>query len=513
MVSRKSILLTGATGLLGRYLLRDLLHSGRDVAVIARDNRSGLAEDRIREVVDQGGRMLGVRLPQPTVLSGDIREPGLGLSGMDRTWLAEHCGSVLHSAANVSFRRSPDGEPARTNTGGTKQLLELCTELGVVEFHYVSTAFVCGTRPSPALETDIDCGQGFNNDYERSKCQAEKLVRGWPGIRATVHRPSVIVGDSRTGYTSAYHGVYRFWEIADRIAEPIESPNDVIGRGGERHLMRRLPIRMPFHGEEARNLVPVDWVSRAIVEIVGRPETHGATYHLVARNPTRLREIRQVVQDTLGVEGLVLVGPGKIPNMTDIEQTYQDQLQEFIPYLDGDPDFDCRNTLAVLPHLPVPRVDMDSLSRMIRFAVDDAWGRRRRKKKCSAVRVDCADYVERHLPEGARQSRLARIPIDVTLGLEVRGPGGGRWFCRWVEGLLTEVCHRKEDRPEVTYRMDVATFASVISGKETPQAAFIGRRIEIRGSMDKGLKVAALFGQFVREFPYHLIPETSRTRE
>src|SRR5579885_3150870 len=102
---RRWVLLTGATGFLGRYLLRDLLASGRQVAVLARDARGLSADERIRELSATWAAA------PPVVLSGDLRAPGLGLSAADRQWAARHVRCVVHAAADVSFRRSPAGDP------------------------------------------------------------------------------------------------------------------------------------------------------------------------------------------------------------------------------------------------------------------------------------------------------------------------------------------------------------------------------------------------------------------
>src|SRR5207249_731217 len=96
------ILLTGATGLLGRYLLRDLLLEGERVAVLARDSRSMSAVERIAEIVAFWSEHLGRRLPQPLVVTGDVRSNHLGLAESDLARLAD-CELVLHSAASLTF--------------------------------------------------------------------------------------------------------------------------------------------------------------------------------------------------------------------------------------------------------------------------------------------------------------------------------------------------------------------------------------------------------------------------
>jgi hypothetical protein len=141
------------------------------------------------------------------------------------------------------------------------------------------------------------------------------------------------------------------------------------------------------------------------------------------------------------------------------------------------------------------------LSRLIRFAVADRWGRPDRERPRGGAGDACSHYVERFFPESARRSSLARVPLGVTVGLDVAGAGGGRWSCRWVGGQPV-VCRGLVPGAEVVYRTDLATFGAVVRGRQTPQEAFFARRIEIEGDVEKGLKLAALFAQLVKERPY-----------
>jgi nucleoside-diphosphate-sugar epimerase len=496
------ILLTGATGFLGRYLLGELVASGRRVAVLARDGDDGSAEERVRRLTEAGAGTRHDRPANPVVLPGDVCAPGLGLAAADRGWLARHCPAVLHAAADVALRRSPMADPWATNVEGTQRLLDLCAALGVGEFHHVSTAFVCGERAGPIREDELDRGQSFHNDYEKSKFEAERRVGAARRVRATVYRPSVIVGDGATGRTTAYHGFYRFLELGNRLATPAPHPSPVVagspaaapGVTGR----RVLPLRLPFTGDEPRDLVPVDWVARAVVGILNRPRRHGLTYHLVARRPIPVRDIKEVAEEVLGIDGVRWAGPGEEP--TPLEEVFLEQLREYWPYLEGDPAFDSRNTRLALPHLPAPLIDRPLLTRLIRFAVGDDWGRAGRKGR-RAGRLPCRRYVEQFFPESLRRSSLARVPIDVTLGLDVAGAGGGQWSCRLGGGSAT-VRRGLPPGAEVIYRTDLATFEAVVRGRQSPRDAFLARRIEIAGDVEKGLKLAVLFEHFVKECPY-----------
>jgi hypothetical protein len=116
--------------------------------------------------------------------------------------------------------------------------------------------------------------------------------------------------------------------------------------------------------------------------------------------------------------------------------------------------------------------------------------------------MDCRDYTERFLPEAARQSVLSRIPLDITLALDIRGPGGGGWSYRWNHGELTEVCSELDPKAHVIFRMDLDTFEAIVSGRLIPELAFFAQRIELEGDPELALKLAFLFEQFTREFPY-----------
>lgn len=501
MPQRRGVLLTGATGLLGQFLLHDLLSRNYPVAVLVRDSRKGRAAERVARIVSFWSEHHHRKLPTPVILNGDLGESTLGLTATDRQWLGRHCRAVIHSGASLAFRDTPEREPWRTNVEGTKSLLALCRDVGLSEWHHVSTAFVCGRRAGSIAEEDLDVGQEFHNPYEESKCRAERLVRATPGIRATVYRPAVIVGDSLTGHTSSYNGLYRFLELAVRLA----SANPTAGEA-------RLPLRLPLTGDEPWNLVPVDWVSRAIVELLGRPRWHGRTFHLVGRSPVSTRLVRDVGADVLNLPGVEFAGPEGVEQPTRLEQLFRDGIREYWPYLGGTPVFASSNTRAALPDLPPPPVDRPMLERLIRFAVADRWGRApaRSIDLCppTPARSRYGEYIEEVFPTQARRSNLAReAGLDLTVGIDLRGPGGGQWSCRWIGGELMYARRGQEGGAAVTYHTDTETFRAVVGGHQTPQEAFFEQRISITGDLETALKLAVLFGEFLAEQP---VPQPRR---
>jgi nucleoside-diphosphate-sugar epimerase len=429
-------------------------------------------------------------------LQGDIRSDNLDLSAADRNWLAINCKAVVHSAASLAFRPSPNGEPWATNLDGTRRVLEVCKQLGIEEFHYVSTAFVCGEiAGGPVLEDVEPHTIRFHNPYEESKNHTEKLVRSTPGIVPTIYRPAVIVGDSQTGYTSTYHGIYRFIELGNRLAEP---PTPV-PPGVRRHV----PLLLPLTGEEGRNLVPVDWVSQAIVRIVHLPAWHGRTFHLTTPNPTPVRVVKEVAESVMMVDGVELAGPSMMANPNSIERLFLDNLEEYWPYMNGDPEFDSRNLTAALPDLPAIPVNRALMARLVEFADADHWGRARRGRVVSSsaqARIDCRKYVEEIIPEAARKSRPPVAEgLDAVVALDICGAGGGKWTCGWVNGDLAYVRPGLDETVDVRYRTDPVTFDDVLQRRQTPEDAYQAGRIEVEGDVEKALRVGVLFSQFLHQ--------------
>ncbi len=115
--------------------------------------------------------------------------------------------------------------PIASNVGGTQNLLDFAGDLQVKQFHHVSTAYVQCNRHLPAtsdrtaFEIAVPPNAIAGNDYERSKIQSEQSVRECGHIGpVSIYRPSIVVGDSRSGYTSTYHGFYAPLQIATAIA-------------------------------------------------------------------------------------------------------------------------------------------------------------------------------------------------------------------------------------------------------------------------------------------------------
>ena len=123
------LLLTGCTGLLGRYLMRDLMDRGVELAVLARPSRRKDPFTRVEAALCAWEELEGRKLPRPVVLSGDIASADFGLPADQYQWALRHCDGMLHNAASLSFvTTGRDAEPWRSNVDGTRNVLDFCRE-------------------------------------------------------------------------------------------------------------------------------------------------------------------------------------------------------------------------------------------------------------------------------------------------------------------------------------------------------------------------------------------------
>jgi nucleoside-diphosphate-sugar epimerase len=415
------VLLTGATGLLGRSLVRDLGAAGRRVAVVVRRGKTDAAA-RVDELLRDWQEVAGVHVACPVVLEGDLAAPGLGLAAEQRAWIAANVGELIHSAASLVFdRRETDGEPYTSNVDGTRRVLELCRDTGIRRLHQVSSAYVCGLRSGTVLERELDVGQQSGNDYERSKIIAEAETRAAEFLDVvTVHRPSIIVGDLGSGFTNTFHGFYRPLRIVMPFVEAFVDAT--LPRGS-------FLTFLGMEGSEAKNLVPVDWVSAVMTRIILDESLHGRTYHLTSDSPTTVGTLCRVFEQF----ALDLVAErrrqetGNLPSAVDeaervaLGQMFLDQMDVYRAYWRDDPVFDATNTRAAAPDLPAPALDDAAIRRLCRFAIESRfrWPPPGRRRPVPSVRplVDAILGEAEWSPPAHGQG----------VGLAVTGPGGGQW--------------------------------------------------------------------------------------
>jgi len=180
----------------------------------------------------------------------------------------------------LSFSPADETDAYAINVEGTRHVIQLASSLDA-ELHHLSTAYIAGDRLGVVREEEFDCGQRLRNIYERTKFEAEKLVRAWrqQGGRGVIYRPSIIIGDSATGLAFSFSGYYAvvrfFWNLA----------NSLTRRAGRR---RRVPLLIPVARDAVLNLVTVDSVVDAIYRLAFQGDHLGRTFHLVHPSPVQI---------------------------------------------------------------------------------------------------------------------------------------------------------------------------------------------------------------------------------
>lgn len=464
----KYVLLTGATGLVGRYLLRDLLLRGVNLALVLRPTEKETIQERVEGILQFWEKQLGKILPRPVCWEGDVSEPNLGLNEEAQQWVETHCDSLIHNAAVLVFYGSDRaGEPWRTNLEGTRHTVDFAQRVGIKNFHYVSTAYVGGCREDLCREDELDVGQKFRNDYEHSKLLAEKLVREATGFeKTTVYRPAIIAGDSVTGYTNTYHGLFAYLKLICLLVR--NTPPQPDGR-------IHTPLRMNITGDEPRNIVPVDWVSACLTHLFCTPAAHGGTYHLAPEHRMTAKDMIEAGYTYFNSYGIEYGGNVNAETeLNNFEKHGYSSVTKatYEPYEANDPLFDTTNLRKFTPHLPCPQIDEAMIHRYWKFGEENRWGKRKQPK----LKVDfwVGDYLAQQWAAGEkspaktnghRQSNGNGKSTPLTVSLRVNGPGGGDWTLQIAEGKLIAFAPGLPPQASCRLEMDTTDFVSLVQGE------------------------------------------------
>ena len=273
----RAIFLSGVTGFIGAYLLRELLDGTvADVYTLVRADSHEHAMERIRtnlETYHLWNKTLESRII-PVV--GDLKLPLFGLTEAAFAELANtvdviyHCGSKLSYIAPYEFLKS-------ANVGGTHEALRLATQVRTKPLHYVSSIGILLDYQTPSggeEDAELDPYMCPPIGYFQSKYVAEKLVRTARdrGVPVTVQRIGLIVGDSTTGISNADDFVARL----------------IIGS-----------ILTGYAPGVATNMdmTPVDWVTKAMIYLARQPDSAGKVFHLLNPQPIHWSDVFDLVNE------------------------------------------------------------------------------------------------------------------------------------------------------------------------------------------------------------------------
>ncbi|MCZ3366070.1 MULTISPECIES: AMP-binding protein [Methanobacterium] len=259
----KVVLLTGANGFLGTQVALRLLRSyNYKIIALIRGNDKQHATNRLSRAWWEFPELLDELGNRIHVLNGDITRTELGIENQEYKNLIQTVTHIIHTAADWKLKSSLE-ELQKINVHGTENMLKLAQlaheDHGLERFSHVSTAYVAGGKKGVVSEDSLTSKYGFLSDYEKTKFESEVLVRK-SGFEVSIFRPSMIVGDSSTGYIKTFNTVY----VPLRL-----------------YLSGKLKI-IPVSRSMKINLVPVDYVADSIVKLTFDREAVNKTFHLTA---------------------------------------------------------------------------------------------------------------------------------------------------------------------------------------------------------------------------------------
>ena len=248
-----AFVVTGGTGFIGRFLLDELVERKQPIHVLVREQSKRKLKGR-------------PKLVQPLI--GDITKPMLGLDRADLDRLRGERVEVFHLAAVYDLEASDEANQL-ANVEGTRNVVAFANRVRARRLHHVSSIAVAGgSFKGEFTEEMFDKGQKLEHPYYRTKFEAEKIVREEAKVPFRVYRPGIVIGSSATGEADRVDGFYYAFKLLQRLRDAVPSWLPLVGYEGN-------PL----------NLVPVDFVARALAVISEREGLDGQTFHLVDPDP------------------------------------------------------------------------------------------------------------------------------------------------------------------------------------------------------------------------------------
>jgi NAD(P)-dependent dehydrogenase (short-subunit alcohol dehydrogenase family) len=409
-------LVTGGTGFIGRHFLRELAKRDGDTYVLVRD-RSRPRLERLIASLGAANRMHPI--------AGDIIAEGLGLAATDRARLQG--ADIYHLAAVYDLEASAEANE-RGNVGGTRNVVALAEQLGG-RLHHVSSIAVAGGKWKGRFTEDMfEEGQVLDHPYYRTKYEAESLVRS-SSAPFRIYRPGLVIGSSETGAADRVDGPYYAFKLIQRLRNALPSWVPLVGlEGGE------------------INIVPVDFVARALDVIGHKPDLDGGTFHLTDPAARSLGDVTNefcraahAPQFTLRVDSRAAsMLPGEMTGMLQhwrVAQTLKRRLLEGVR---------------------IPEPALQYVTNRARFRSDKA------QAALAGSGVECPplhtyawkvwDYWERHLdPEALTERNLRTVLHDRVVVVTGASSGIGRATAQLVarHGATVVLVSRTKEKLDV----------------------------------------------------------------
>jgi nucleoside-diphosphate-sugar epimerase len=286
----EAVFITGFPGFIAGRLVERLAKDGGRFLLLVQSPFVERAQIELEEIA----RRTENSFSNFRILEGDIAQPNLGMSRDDLAIAITQSSVIFHLAAiyDLAVTRQI---AMQVNVGGTRNVNGFAQSLpNLRHYHYISTCYVAGKRKGRILETELKHTAGFRNYYEESKYLAEMEVDALKStLPITIHRPAVVCGDSKSGETAKYDGIYYLI-----------------------HYLRKWPSVLKLFNignrEVTLNLVPVDFVVDGIAALHRDPRAVGKTIQLADPNPLTTHELFNTIARHLKGSGSRVTVPASI---------------------------------------------------------------------------------------------------------------------------------------------------------------------------------------------------------
>jgi NAD(P)-dependent dehydrogenase (short-subunit alcohol dehydrogenase family) len=408
---------TGATGFIGKRLLKNLMARKGNIYVLMRDTAPEKLAKLQAYAGDDDGRIKPIK--------GDIAKVGLGISATDKKLLDGKIKHFFHLAAIYDLSADAESQMA-VNVDGTANVVAVANAIKVGCLHHCSSIAAAGMYEGMFREDMFDEAEGLDHPYFATKHESEKIARKQAKVPLRVYRPGLVVGDSHSGEMDKIDGPYYFFKLIQRMRQMMPSWMPMIGIEGGRI-----------------NIVPVDYVVNAIDYIAHAKGLDGKCFHLVDPEPMRVGDVLNTfakaahaplmsIRINAALFGFIPRGVKKsvmaltpvrrIRNAVMKDLGLPDDMMQFVNYPTR---FDCRDTLTVLKGTGIecPRLD------------DYAWR--------------LWDYWERHLDPDLMIDRTLKGQVDGRVIL-ITGGSSGIGLATAIKvaeaGAVTVICGRDADK-------------------------------------------------------------------
>lgn len=278
----KTVLITGASGAVGSAVVPLFLNEPEtQLRLLIRADSASHLQERLGALMDYWQPELedADAISRVQAFRGDVSEPQLGLQAYEYQQLTEELTHIIHCAANVKMNMSYE-QAQKISVDSARYIVGLaedCVASGqFAKLDFVSTLGVAGKMRGLIPERPLIEAREYHNTYESSKAEAETFVleKMNAGLPVSIHRPSMVVGDSVTGKTIHFQIFYYLAEfITGRFSFGI----------------------LPNAGDVKLDIIPSDYVAKALYWSSGDSESTGSLFHLCSGPDHSIRIMDLVV--------------------------------------------------------------------------------------------------------------------------------------------------------------------------------------------------------------------------